>query len=156
MEERDQAEDLDAALERIIRDHNTIFHFHVAEFMAVHLSDCCDVFDGDLHEMLVFTVMAQRYLREQMILPDEEDALRDSRRVVSATRIAAQTGMPRETVRRKLAALQARGWVEKTGRAEWRIAVVNGHTAVKPALEDFVRREVRRVVKLGRALRPLL
>lgn len=158
MDERSAAEDIDAALDRVSREHHALFHHHVTEFMASHLSDCCNAFDGDLHEMLVFTIIAQRYLREQVASQSEDAApAREERRAVSATRIAAQTGMPRETVRRKLASLQARGWVEKTGRADWRIALCpDGRAMARFGLEDFMKREARRVIRFARALKPMV
>ncbi len=39
----------------------------------------------------------------------------------SAFSLAAATGLPRETIRRKIARLLELGWVEKTGRADVRI-----------------------------------
>jgi hypothetical protein len=157
MDERGGADDFEAALDRVSREHVMIFHHHFTEFMASHLTDCCSVFDGDLHEMLVFTILAQRYLRDLMASQQEYgDAPADDRRAVSATRIAAQTGMPRETVRRKLAALQARGWIEKIGRADWRIAFTGEEVAARLELDDFVKREIRRVVRFARALKPIV
>lgn len=145
-------EDLDAAVHRILREKNGLFHLHVVDFMAAHLADCCAVF-SDLHEMQVFTVVAQRYLRDRV---SHENGGAPERRAVSASRIAAQTGMSRETVRRKLAALEARGWIEKTERATWRMTISNGHVDVASSLEDFTKREIRRIVRLGRAIRPLI
>lgn len=155
MDERVAAEDLEAALERGSREHELLFHHHVTEFMASHLIDCCTVF-GDLHEMLVFTILAQRFLRDQIASQVDKDAPSDERRGMSATRIAAQTGMPRETVRRKLAALQSRGWVEKTGRADWRLAFAGEHAAAGLELDDFIKREIRRVLRFARALKPIV
>lgn len=155
MDERVAAEELEAALERVSREHHISFHHHLTEFMASHLVDCCSVFGGDLHEMLVFTMVAQRYLRDH-VAQQEGDAPGEERRTVSATRIAAATGMPRETVRRKLAALQARGWVEKTGRADWRIAMSGDGARARLQLEDFMRRETRRALRFARALKPIV
>ncbi len=39
----------------------------------------------------------------------------------SAISLAAATGLPRETIRRKVARLIELGWLEKTGRADVRI-----------------------------------
>jgi hypothetical protein len=156
MDERVASEDLEAALERGSQEHQIVFHHHVTEFMAAHLADCCAVFDGDLHKMLVFTILAQRYLRDELASQADREAPVEERRGISATRIAAQTGMPRETVRRKLVALQARGWVEKFGRADWRIAINGGHAAAGVELEDFIQREIRRVLRFARALKPIV
>jgi hypothetical protein len=156
MDDRVAAEDLGAALEGGSREQQILFHHHVTEFMASHLADCCAVFDGDLHEMLVFTILAQRFLRDQIASQVDRDLPLDDRRGISATRISAQTGMPRETVRRKLLALQARGWVEKIGRADWRIAITGGQAAAELELQDFIQREIRRVLRFARALKPIV
>jgi hypothetical protein len=154
MEETVATEDVEGALDRIFREHMLSFQFHFADFMGAHLVDCCSIFDGDLHEMLVFTLVAQRYLRERLTTP--EGAAGGERRAVSAARIAAQTGMPRETVRRKLLSLESRGWLEKAGRAGWRVAVAEGRVRAGIGLDDFLEREVRRTVKFARAVRPYL
>jgi hypothetical protein len=149
MEEHSTAEDVEGALDRIVREHMLAFQMHLADFMGAHLSDCCTIFDGDLHEMLVFTILAQRYLREQVTNASEG-------RPVSAARIAAQTGVPRETVRRKLLSLETRGWVEKADRSGWRVAVADGQVQAGIGLDDFLHREVRRTVKFARAVKPYL
>lgn len=43
----------------------------------------------------------------------------------NAVRLAEMTGIPRETVRRRMLAMAARGWVEQSGppRREWRLTV---------------------------------
>jgi hypothetical protein len=43
----------------------------------------------------------------------------------NAVRLAEMTGIPRETVRRRMLAMAARGWVEQSGppRREWRLSV---------------------------------
>jgi DNA-binding transcriptional regulator YhcF (GntR family) len=152
MEEPGAAEAVEGALDRIVREHMLPFQLHLAEFMGAHLSDCCTIFDGDLQEMLVFTIVAQRYLRERLAQPGADA----QRRPVSAARIAAQTGVPRETVRRKLLSLEARGWVEKAGRSGWRVAVADGRTRAAIGLDDFLHREVRRTVKFAHAVKAYL
>jgi hypothetical protein len=151
MDEHVAAEDAEGTLDRIVREHMLSFQLHLADFMGAHLSDCCTIFDGDLHEMLVFTILAQRYLRERVT-----DAADAERRPVSAARVAAQTGVPRETVRRKLLSLEARGWVEKAGRSGWRVAIADGRVQAGIGLDDFLHREVRRTVKFARAVKAYL
>jgi DNA-binding transcriptional regulator YhcF (GntR family) len=149
MDDLSGTDDAEGALDRIFREHMLPFQLHFADFMGAHLVDCCTIFDGDLHEMLVFTLVAQRYLRDEVTGGGD-------RRLVSAARIAAQTGVPRETVRRKLLSLEARGWVEKSGRAGWRVAVADGRPQAGIGLEEFLQREVRRTVKFARAIKPYL
>ena len=76
-------------------------------------------FDGDLDLMVVLAVIGDRALKDPSVRGYSYQGLIDRKPV--ATRIpltnrksiADSTGIPRETVRRKVATLIARGWVEE-------------------------------------------
>ena len=76
-------------------------------------------FDGDLEQFLIFIVVAQRTaedvrtqkLKLEDVLSGEVETYPSLRTNVRS--IADSTGIPRETVRRKIAQLIARGWVER-------------------------------------------
>jgi hypothetical protein len=87
-------------------------------------------FDGDLDAMFVLLLVG--------VGTDHDDWARallatapPSARVrpTNASSIAAASGIPRETVRRKLAWLQDRGWIERDGARSWR--------ATRSAAEDL-------------------
>jgi hypothetical protein len=77
-------------------------------------------FDGDLDMMLVLAAIGDRtrpenWARELVDYGALISAKTDRARqyAVNAQSISDFTGIPRETVRRKLAALQKRGWIER-------------------------------------------
>lgn len=99
----------------------------MSHFFVGYLKDLHRAFDGDLTLVIVLAEIAHhssdphfpRGSGSGVTLPadDEIGALPSC----SAYSLAAATGLPRETVRRKIARLVDLGWVEKTGRAEIRL-----------------------------------
>ncbi|HBG99592.1 MAG: helix-turn-helix domain-containing protein [Rhodobacteraceae bacterium] len=80
-------------------------------------------FGGDLDAMLVMLLVSVGTEH-----PDWPSALLESgpprgrARPTNAASIAEASGIPRETVRRKLNALHARGWIERDAAGTWRPA----------------------------------
>jgi DNA-binding GntR family transcriptional regulator len=66
------------------------------------------------------------------------------------------TSVPRESVRRKLARLAARGWVTHDPAHGWRIAGTFDESRAKVDLADLDRRGIERLAKLVTALLPLM
>ena len=99
----------------------------MSHFFLGYLKDVHRHFEGNLTLVIVLAEIAHHSSDPQfprgsgsgVTLPsdDEVGALPSC----SAYSLAAATGLPRETVRRKIARLAELGWVEKTGRAEFRI-----------------------------------
>ncbi len=77
-------------------------------------------------------------------------------RLISASRIADVTGIPRQTVRRKLAALEARGWVERTRSATYSLVVTPEGSPAGRDLGEIDRRSIERVARLFCSLSSLL
>jgi len=84
-------------------------------------------FGGDLDQMLILAVIGERKLarRASPAEPSYEhlgySRMRDPSSVaVNAHSVAEYTGIPRETVRRKVAALIERGWVERSENGDLR------------------------------------
>ncbi len=114
--------------------------YHYVEFLTEHLSDCCRVFKGDLQEMLVLAVLGQVHVRA--LLDERPDGSLERRAAgtplgINASRIADITGISRQTVRRKLEKLRAKGWVEQIAAGVWTITLRNG-TAAARQLSDGV------------------
>ncbi len=133
--------------------------YHYVEFLTEHLSDCCRVFKGDLQEMLVLAVLGQVHVRASL------DARPDGTVVpralpgplgIGASRIADITGIPRQTVRRKLDKLRIRGWVEERGAGIWVLAMHEGAAAARTtgvdSLQALDARSMERVLALGHKL----
>jgi hypothetical protein len=68
----------------------------------------------------------------------------------NARRLAEVTGIPRETVRRKLEGFRRRGWVEQAEDRSWRVALRPDGTA--PLAGDMQAANAAFVTRLGRLL----
>ncbi len=127
----------------------------IVQFLTEHLADCRQVFGGDLDAVLVLAVIGQRhisaYLAEARETPPGRPVFS-----MSASRIADVSGMPRETVRRKLAMLQQKGWVQQNSDATWAIAGDPGETKAQADLSELDQRGMARALRfhaeLGLAL----
>lgn len=161
--ERVQDETTDAAgqdaVSILTRERYPLVQYHFVEFITTHLADCSRTFDGDLQQMLVLAIIGQVYLRAYL---DASPAAGQPPKIVpvtasiTASRIADVTGIPRETVRRKLAALERRGWIERTGDAGWRLAVQEGKSAARADLAALDQRGMERMARILAALKAYL
>jgi predicted transcriptional regulator len=132
--------------------------YHYVEFLTAHLADCCRVFGGDLQEMLVLAVMGQVHLRAGLDVGP--DGLVKPRSIpgpigITASRIADVTGIPRQTVRRKLAKLESRGWIVPKPSGLWVIALRDGVAVArqgKDGLDALDARSMDRVLRMARQL----
>ena len=80
------------------------------------------LFDGDLDTMLVLLTLAVGVESDdwpEALLAELRGASRH--RPTNTQSIADATGIPRESVRRKLAALQSKGWVTRNDGGAWEL-----------------------------------
>lgn len=108
--------------EFVERNFSTIWPAQVAAFtrLMVHLRQC---FDGDLDMMLVLAAIGDRTRPENWAreLVDygaltQHHSGSAGQYPLNVQSIAEYTGIPRETVRRKLAALERKGWIARDER----------------------------------------
>lgn len=121
------------------------YQYHAVEFLVGHLADVSRQFRGDLQEMLVLAIIGQLELHRRVTHPDPNLAARPS---IGASRLADVTGIPRQTVRRKLTSLAERGWIESDGAASWRLKIVDASSPARDDLSDLDRRKMRRLAEL--------
>lgn len=106
-----------------VRDHphsRIIAHF-VTEFILRTAEGVSDVFDHDYEAAILFLTISVRNGEKAMNDPKlrelygsfKETIPAEHALFVSRMALARATGLPRETVRRKVAKLIARGWVEE-------------------------------------------
>ena len=94
---------------------------------------------GDLDTALLLTVIGLSALQGARAgqVPDAP---------VNAHSLALVTGIPRETVRRKLAALGRRGWIEPSPDGGWRLVIeFGGEVAAYRNLDDLTQDTNRRL-----------
>ena len=113
-----------SGMERLRARFGDIFPVHVAAFARL-LATLRREFDGDLDLLLIMAVIGERRLQKRVEpggLTYENLGAAPSRSdggdTVNAHSLSAYTGMPRETVRRKVAALIERGWIDRDSRGD--------------------------------------
>jgi hypothetical protein len=129
--------------------------YHYVQFLTEHLADCAAAFGGDLDCMLVLAVLGQRrldYARQEADPPDPDP----SRIAMSAVRIAEVSGIPRETVRRKLAICRKWGWVSQHPRHGWHISGTGPSAPARQSMAELEGRTFRRLARLYLRLSEIL
>lgn len=107
---------------------------HFSQLWPRHVEGMIDLltqlraaFDGDLDAALILAVVGAALLPKDR-LPSSfsyaqlrEQRHLDLRRPLNTLSIAQITGIPRETVRRKLAAMEARQWIARDAAGHWKM-----------------------------------
>jgi predicted transcriptional regulator len=151
----DQTERNAAAFEARYLDYQYIF----VEFLLDHLIDVGRAFKGDFQAMLVLAVIGQTRLHAmrtaaengyglQFVAPENESS--------NASRISDLTGIPRQTVRRKLASLAQLGWIQRNADGSYRLVSSGGETLARRDLSETDRRAINRVAQLFTDLERLI
>jgi predicted transcriptional regulator len=143
-----------AGYAQLFRDWYPRYQYHFVEFLTEHLADCSRTFGGDLQMVAVLATIGQMCPfanRNRGKAPTEP--VRQAC-PISASRIADVTGIPRETVRRKLKTLETRGWIEPAG-AGWQLKFAGEDPVVRADLRDFDSRAIDRVARFFSALAAL-
>lgn len=131
------------ALSGAFRSRYHDYQYRFVEFFVEHLSDLSRAFGGDLHQMLILAVLGQVHIgRARDRTPSATPA------GMTSSRLSDVTGIPRETVRRKLADLRERGWVVRTADGMWQIAVESGRASARNDLGEIDLRSLARVARL--------
>ena len=136
-----------------------LFQYRFVEFFVEHLTDISRTFRGDLQAMMVLALVGQVQIRAVRMAIDHKLDPRNlppERLSINASRIADVTGIPRETVRRKLEAIEARGWVQRSEAGGYRLAFRDGGSVAKTDLAEIDKRALDRVASLFRDLEALV
>ena len=131
------------------------YQYRFVEFFIEHLSDVSRAFRGDLQSMIVLALVGQVYLRANAAARErgrDPSDVPPERLSITASRIADVTSIPRETVRRKLQALERRGWIRRNADGSWRLVADGKTAAAREDLADMDRRAMERVARLFRDL----
>lgn len=127
------------------REQRRLLQYSLADFFTEHLLDVSRVFEGDLQMMLILAVIGQAYLHGEGRGRENSP--------ISASRLSDVTGIPRQTVRRKLLLLAQRGWVEQTELGAWLLTKAGRDPVARADLADVYSRGTDRLVALVKALR---
>lgn len=117
-------------MERYERNQDEI-SLVMSHFFAGYLRDIYHAFEGDLALVIVLAEIAHHstalHCAQDGTLKKKPDPAEGGAEpgwkllACNGYSVASSTGLPRETVRRKIARLEAKGWVERVGRREVRI-----------------------------------
>ena len=120
-------------------------HFH--EFLTEQLIDLSQAFNGDLQQMLILAVLGRMHLGARRSGAWAPPAPPPS---ISASRLSDLTAIPRQTVRRKLLEMRAKGWLEQDQHRAWRLTIRDGCANARRSLADIDTRGINRAVRLAR------
>jgi DNA-binding transcriptional ArsR family regulator len=119
------------------------YQYALVEFVVAHLTDLSRSFNGDLQQAVILAVIGQVRLHVRKAVaesggtpPADEDVS------ITASRLSDVTGIPRETVRRKLKLLQDRGWIERRRDGAWFLVTDRGGSDA-PARRHFAEQDKR-------------
>jgi DNA-binding MarR family transcriptional regulator len=135
------------------------YQYHFVEFFTEHMADCSRAFGGDLQEMLVLAIIGQMQLKAHLDGQNASAGVNSPKprsSQITASRIADASGIPRETVRRKLAKLADRGWVQKETGGAWSLVMIDSAARARDGLSDLDSRAIARVAGLHARLHTLL
>ena len=134
--------------EEIKRNFGRIWPQHVPSLVQF-LIDCRKSFDGDLDLFLVLAAIGDRSFNARHVPPDLDFETWSARETpdlrseeINVLSLAHYTGIPRETVRRKLSILVEKGWVLRDERGSI--------TATQKAKEDLAPLTMGSMVYLSR------
>jgi DNA-binding transcriptional ArsR family regulator len=113
------------------------------QFFCEQLADLARVFDGDIPCVMVLAVLGQHQLRGMLAQSDPK--LVAAAFPTNASRLADATGIPRETVRRKLRKLEELGWIESDGAGGWKLVVADTDAQARIDLKQTEDRSIRRI-----------
>lgn len=116
------------------------------QFLSEHLADCRKVFGGDLDAVLVLAVIGQHHLGGFLAQPG---TIAHESLSISASRLSDVTGVPRETVRRKLLALERKGWIRQVEDGSWSLVIEGRQAAARNDLADLDTRGMSRLLRLN-------
>ena len=133
-----------------------ITQYTFVEFFAEHLADLSRVFEADLASVIILATVGQMELKARIRsqyyrpgeLPDEARVGAPAR--INASSIAEFSGIPRETVRRKLDVLARRGWIARDEDGLWHIKTEGPNMA--PVRKELVELDVRAQERVSRFL----
>lgn len=126
------------------------YQYRLVEFLAEHLADVSRTFDGDMHAPVILANIGQVSLQATAAARDNGNSLGEApadRRGMTACRLADVTGIPRETVRRKLAAMAERGWIERQD-GYWVLTLAGKEARVRQDILPLDQRSLQRAARL--------
>ena len=125
-----------------------------AQLFVEQLLDISRVFEADLQSVVVLAIIEHMEIEARTGSRLDASGSTPTGLVmgrpprINTSSISAASGIPRETVRRKLAALARRGWIERGVDGFWRITTDRPDSVpARPETIEIDRRQVERVCR---------
>ncbi len=139
-------------LTRLVTERSRELAYELVEPVAQFLSIARDLCEGDLEEVLIMVAISLRSSLHPEFRALGEDEL-DRRLLLpglgtNVSALAQSTGVPRETVRRKVARLVERLWVTPEDQSLYYTSV--GYRCVEPARSALIAMHVCAFATIGR------
>lgn len=138
--------------EELYRKHYLAAQYVFVQFFVDHLTDVSREFKGDLQVMLILATLGQVHLDRARRIHDPATPAEAPVDVdlgwTTSSRLADVTGIPRQTVRRKLLNLQQRGWIVQNDQQGWMLRQGTQEGSARADLSDLDQRAMQRVSKL--------
>jgi hypothetical protein len=144
-----------AQLKTALVAHYAAVQYHYVQFLAEHLTDCRKTLGGDFDDLMMLAVLGQRFLQARLAF-DNGESEAEARVWMSALRLSDVTGVPRESVRRKLFRLEKRGWVTHDPALGWRLAGTMREAQARIDLGELDKRGLDRLARLLAGVMPLM
>lgn len=154
--------DAPSDFDRAYRDHQIAVTIVLTEFFMDYLRSLYRAFDGDVTAALVLGEVGQANVRRFVnahhwdAVPthhiDMPGAMHGNLRGCNALSAALASGVPRETARRKLKELEAKGWIERGDDGEY-MATQAARDHFTP---DFNRELCLRLMQTAQRLRDVM
>jgi len=129
-----------------MRERYVSVQYAYVQFLSEHLADCARSFRGDLQSVLVLAIIGQAHLSAYAQRGASHGESHSYG--VQALRIADITGIPRETVRRKLAKLRDLGWIHSGPDGWFLTGDGKSETQARTDLADLDSRGIERLARL--------
>lgn len=124
------------------------YQYAFVDFIVEHLTDLSRSFDGDFQQVMLLAILGQRRLKV-MSMAERPGCGPVPSASVSASRLADVTGIPRETVRRKLATLKDCGWIAQEPDGSWSL-ISDESGEDMPARRDLAELDARGRMRVAR------
>lgn len=135
----------------LLRSHSRAIAYDLAEPLSRFMTNARETFDGDLDKALIMCVVSLRSSRHPTFLASDDPELAVRAAMpgygTNVRSIADSTGMPRETVRRKVQHLIDCGWIVRDGRNIY--YSVEGYNAAAGVRDCIMRMYARGYLVIG-------
>ena len=137
---------------RLFAEEYYLAHYNCVQFFVEQLLEFSHAFDADLQSVVVLAIVGQKEIEARIRSQLDNSGLTpadtpvESPARINISSIAEISGIPRETVRRKVEALAQHGWIERDVNGFWRVKLdgPDGRPA-RQELIDIDRRQMERV-----------